>query len=444
MPSKAPSKADRGGIVAISVCGYKSIRDKHRIELRPLTLLAGANSSGKSSIMQPLLLLKQTLEAPYDPGPLRLDGPNVRFTSVDQLLSKVRGRACSSEFSVGLETAGGSSIELTFSRSAERGFDIRSMAYSNGQKEAGTLFPGMTEEQISLLPLPALRHFYETLVRRRQDDMRWDVVRERCFLRLVLRRAEPGDLVPVLPSRYLAQLDRAIMGVIHLPGLRGNPARAYGTTAVGEYFLGEFHNYLASIVTQWQARDQKLLDSLAGALENLGLTWRIKARPVDDTQVELEVGRLPHKQRGGAGDLVNIADVGFGVSQVLPVLVALLVARPGQVVYLEQPELHLHPRAQKGLALALAEAARRGVTVVAETHSALLLLGVQTLVAQGALPPDLVKLHWFHRRPKDGVTEVQSADLDDRGRFGEKWPEDFDDVLLQAEREYLDAVEAPR
>ena len=48
--------------------------------------------------------------------------------------------------------------------------------------------------------------------------------------------------------------------------------------------------------------------------------------------------------------MVSIADVGFGVSQVLPVLVALIVAKPGQLVYLEQPELHLHPRAQVALA----------------------------------------------------------------------------------------------
>ena len=81
--------------------------------------------------------------------------------------------------------------------------------------------------------------------------------------------------------------------------------------------------------------------------------------------------------------MVSIADVGFGVSQVLPVLVALIVAEPGRLVYLEQPELHLHPRAQVALAQVLAAAAKRGVRVVAETHSSLLLLAVQTLVAEG-------------------------------------------------------------
>jgi predicted ATPase len=88
------------------------------------------------------------------------------------------------------------------------------------------------------------------------------------------------------------------------------------------------------------------------------------AEQKDETQVELKVGRLPHGLQGGAHDLVSIADVGFGVSQALPVLVALLAAEPGQLVYVEQPEIHLHPSAQRALATVLSEAARRGVSLL--------------------------------------------------------------------------------
>src|SRR5208283_3020559 len=147
-----------------------------------------------------------------------------------------------------------------------------------------------------------------------------------------------------------------------------------------------------------------------------------------------------HGKRGGAHDLVSIADVGFGVSQTLPVIVALLAAQPGQAVYLEEPEIHLHPRAQTRMAELLSEAAQRGVRVIAETHSSLLLRAIQTLVARGRLSPDLVKLHWFTRL-EDGSTEVKSADLDEQGAFGD-WPEDFDETAITMEREYLDAAEA--
>ncbi|XXX76693.1 DUF3696 domain-containing protein [Sorangium sp. So ce134] len=78
--------------------------------------------------------------------------------------------------------------------------------------------------------------------------------------------------------------------------------------------------------------------------------------------------------------------------------------------------------------------------VVAETHSSLLLLGVQSLVAEGALSPDRVALHWFSQT-EDGATEVRSAELDDAGAFGD-WPEDFAEVALAAQSRYLDAAEA--
>ena len=113
-------------------------------------------------------------------------------------------------------------------------------------------------------------------------------------------------------------------------------------------------------------------------------------------------------------------------------------AQPGQLVYIEQPETHLHPPPVR-LSRIFARAANRGVRVVVETHSSLLLLGVQALVAKGELAVSTVKLHWF-QRDSDGRSMVTSQDLDEAGRFG-AWPEDFDDVTLQAQKEFLDAAE---
>lgn len=88
----------------------------------------------------------------------------------------------------------------------------------------------------------------------------------------------------------------------------------------------------------------------------------------------------------------------------------------------------------------LADAANRGVRVIIETHSSLLLLGVQSQIADGHLDPKRVKLHWFNRSETDGSTDIVSADVDDEGRFP-GWPEDFDDVSLEAQQHYMDAVE---
>ena len=85
---KSQPRPPEEGITRLTVAGYKSIEQEQSIEIRPLTLLAGANSSGKSSVMQPLLLLKQTLEAAYDPGALLLNGPNVKFTLYLSIIGK--------------------------------------------------------------------------------------------------------------------------------------------------------------------------------------------------------------------------------------------------------------------------------------------------------------------------------------------------------------------
>src|SRR5579864_361088 len=94
------------GITRIAVEGFKSIADRQEIEIAPLTILAGANSSGKSSIMQPLLMLKQTLDTPYDPGPLEIDGGNVKFTSSDQFLSRTQDGASGALLTIEIATTG--------------------------------------------------------------------------------------------------------------------------------------------------------------------------------------------------------------------------------------------------------------------------------------------------------------------------------------------------
>src|SRR5438552_16975490 len=124
-PKGKTPKATPDGIIGISVSGYKSIVKPQSIEIKPLTVLAGANSSGKSSIIQPWLLLKQTLDAPYDPGPLLLEGPNVTFTSADQFFSRVGDGHGRKTFEVGVNIGLDASLTLSFKRHPEKGLDIQ-------------------------------------------------------------------------------------------------------------------------------------------------------------------------------------------------------------------------------------------------------------------------------------------------------------------------------
>ncbi|MXY28673.1 AAA family ATPase [Candidatus Poribacteria bacterium] len=418
------------GITKITVKGFKSIAEECEIDIYPLTLLAGANSSGKSSIMQPLLMLKQTLEVPYDPGPLLIDGPNVQFTEMSQFLSKLTDGKKTDRFQVRIENRVYDvfySVKTTFRKGSD-GIEIVEMT----REIKSTVDPSSPSLHLTLYPEMPLE---EAISRIDQYPMSRDfkgVKRFRCFLGF-----EAPDGRGLYDVTY--PLEPSILNTIHLPGLRGNPERTYKLSSTGPQYPGTFENYAASVIHKWQDAKDERLKTLGDALHILRLTGKVSTQKVGDVSIEVQVGRLPHG-RTGETDMVNIADVGIGVSQLLPVIVALVAAEPGRLVYIEQPELHLHPRAQVALAQVLADAAKRGVRVVVETHSSLLLLGVQTLVAEGDLSPELVKLHWFTRR-EDGVTEVNSADLDEAGAYGE-WPEDFDDVDLKAQSRYIKAAQS--
>jgi predicted ATPase len=488
--ASSESSADEAqpGITAITVQGYKSIEDEVTVSIAPLTILAGANSSGKSSLMQPLLLMKQTLQSPYDPGALLLNGPNLKFTLADQLFPLGSPSKTVKNFNVGIEIQKNQSLKFTFGKHPDKSIDMVSMSYQDSNHEFS--FSSQMDHESLLKSWPDLRDAYESAIEKVLPEevqskiekldlelaklgktefqevriefqelknnlistisdatnlLRFSIVRNRCFLDIYLQHtvnSKPQKLEPIF-SKTTEPFKEFLQDFIHVPGLRGNPERTYKTTAVGREFPGVFEYYVASIINHWQSSKDIRLKKLEMALKLVGLTSRIESIKVDDTQVEIQVGRLPSVSgsKNTKKDMVSIADVGFGVSQTLPVIVALLTARPGQLVYIEQPEIHLHPRAQVAIAEIFADAANRGVRIVVETHSELFLMGVQSLVAEGKLAPDKVKLHWFTRQD-NGNTKITSADLDESGSFGEDWPEDFAEVSLSIQNRYLSAAEA--
>ena len=247
---------------------------------------------------------------------------------------------------------------------------------------------------------------------------------------------------PVSPFFDPVPLFEAQIGnMIHVPGLRGNILRTYPLPPVqGPRFPGHFHNYAGSLLLRWSEEGHESIAKVEINLSQIGMTRWVNPVRVDDANVEIQVGRLPvSAEVNPADDLVSIADVGVGVSQILPVVVALIAAEPGQLVFIEQPEMHLHPRAQVELAGVLADAVMRGVRVVVETHSSLLLQAIMTSIARDELEHEDVMLHWFKRDDKEGYTKVNSVEPDRNGAYGD-WPEDFGDVELGIQKQHLDAV----
>lgn len=433
-------------ISKISISGFKSYPKETSIDIRPLTVLAGSNSSGKSSIIQPLLLMKQTLEKIYDPGVFLLDGAHVHFTRYDQILSDIPGIKKTNRFSISVELDNNVGYKSIYKRSKSGGLTISEQSYWDSNRRI-LLKSGWKHNDI-IKKNSFLKGVYDDIFSREsdsvgskdQDNVDLKIVRSRCFLQLdnLTISAEKGIITynlfnvnDVIPS---------ILKIIHLPALRGNPQRLYPKTSVGKMFPGTFENYTASIIAMWKENNDPKLEKLFGYLKDLRLTENVDIRNVDDANVEILVNKLPVGTSGHI-EWVNIVDVGFGVSQTLPLLVALLTADKGQMVYIEQPEIHLHPKAQYNLAKIIVDAAKRGVRVVLETHSDLLILAIQTLVAEGQISHKDVLIHWFQRK-QDGSTVINNSELNIDGSYNsETWPEDFGDILLYAQDRFLEASE---
>lgn len=415
-------------IQRLRIEGFKCFREPVDVELGGLTVLAGANSSGKSSFMQPLLLMKQTLEVAYDPGPLLLDGPLVRVEEAKGLFWR-DGRQEHSfhEWSVQVTSRPDRTFRSDFGL-GPTGIELR---------QAWIGATGLT------LTAQAMR-----LDRADQTQQAGLDVMVPLRVRFLYKPTPPsperlprdlGELLAlfVVAGTHEVNLD-PLLDLIHLPGLRGNPLRSYPRARATERFPGAFQDSAAGLLLAWKESDDPRLAQVGQDFRTLGLSWKVEPRKRGDTAVELHLGRLPQPQQGGAQDTVNVADMGLGASQVLPVVTALHAARPGQAVHIEQPELHLHPRAQVAMASLLVDAMERGAQVIVETHSSVLIRALQVLVATRRELADRVILLWF-QRDGDGASIVRRATLDAQGSFGD-WPADFDEVELDVHQALIDAT----
>ncbi len=422
-------------LLEISIAGYKSLAEEQSIAFKPLTILAGGNSGGKSSFMQPLLMMKQTLESSFDPGALLIQGEHVKFNDINQFFSKI-GKKQASSFFIKFKYENNREVTLCYKKTKKIGVKIDCMLIN------GEFFKNFKiKENIKFSDNDDISKHPRILSYKSIDKgFNIKVYRDKCLLKikLIFNKRMLNMELPFINFQTISDLCE---NIIHLPGLRDNPERTYPFTATINQFPGYFPEYTASIIENWkttEAGKNKIIE-LSKNLSYIGLASSINTHPIDDANIEILVSKNISTQKNKKPDLVSIADVGLGVSQILPILTALLVAKRNQVVYIEQPEIHLHPRAQVAFAKPLIDAANRGVIVVVETHSSLLLRGIQTAVAKAEIKSKNTSLNWFNKNDK-GITHISSTTLDKNGAFGD-FPEDFDDINLDAEQAYLDAVE---
>ena len=228
-------------------------------------------------------------------------------------------------------------------------------------------------------------------------------------------------------------IEEQLQSVEALGPFRQLPQRAYPFSGESPRFVGyRGENAIAILAADHSRRGSRrrgLLAQVSSWMEQARIARSVGLVVQSDQQFEI---RLRHPI---TNELENFADTGFGCSQVLPVLVGGYNAPKASLLLVQQPELHLHPRAQAELGTFLLSLYQRTVQTVVETHSEHLVLRVQRLVAEGQISPDEVKIYYVHPTPQG--REVRLIRLGDDGEFLDEWPDGFFPERLEEARAIL-------
>lgn len=349
------------------------------LPVAPLTLLSGTNAAGKSSVLQALVLLHQTIGEHEWSTRLMLNGRTLRLGTVLDVIDELHGRK---RFEVSLAD-GGHSIR----------WGLR------GEREEMSLAVESLEIDGDIVTEPsALRHLIPP---DRGGFARRAVERLRDLTYITAERLGPREVYPLE--------DRQVARVV---GPRGE--------------------HTASVL--FRGRDDLVRDVLRlpdASPRLLAQVQRHMQRFFPDCR--LAVNSVPGANAVTLG-LATAADtrlhrpmhVGFGLTQILPIVVAALTTGTGGILLIENPEVHLHPAGQAQIGGFLAEVAASGVQVILETHSDHVLNGIRRAVrAQVFDSPGDVALHFFRDRSRY-ADQVVSPSIDEDGNL-DCWPEGFFD-----------------
>lgn len=219
------------------------------------------------------------------------------------------------------------------------------------------------------------------------------------------------------------QHEKLFRSISYLGPLRTKAERLYSWTGLEPESVGySGENTVAAILA---ARTRKISfgrnkkarpfeEIIASKLKDMGLIERFEVKSISDQRQEYEV----KVQTRGTREWVNLPDVGFGISQVLPVLVQCLYAPPGSIILMEQPEIHLHPSAQSALADVMIDLINsrengedRKIQLIIETHSEHFLRRLQRRIAEDRIPRADVSAYFANITRSPATLELLEIDI---------------------------------
>ncbi|MCP9765184.1 AAA family ATPase [Lacihabitans soyangensis] len=425
---------------------FKGFRDTGWVKIKPITIILGSNNSGKTNFLAPFLLMNQTINSRDRLSPLILkgdiyDGGNYQeivkdYKTENEIFFGYRYHIHDSDEN--LDPLGDyppGAFEVTFKVEHKEGeiklktktvYDIFNRKFlSLSLKKPGKYkFTGIGSDSMNQLEKESIINsepvnflFSPNAVLfdldSAKEENEEDEVEEK--IKRKVDRFTKGFSQFLSAVSYNNSKVRKYLGDLSFIGpIRENPHRIYEIT-------NETYNTVGSMGENMPNLIKKIGDDneeLNNWVKRFGFGDRIELKHHYSNTYSLRF------LKDDSVFYTSIANAGFGASQVLPLIVQAIVSPKRSITIAEQPEIHLNPRIQCELAELFASMAKKGQTIIVETHSEHLLLRLRRLIAEDKLKSEDVAIYFVERKNHDSI--IKEINLQENGHINPlDWPKDF-------------------
>ena len=432
-------------ITELRAQNFKSWQDTDTLQFAPLTGFFGANSSGKTSILQVLLMLKQTVESPDRNRVLHFgdDRSLVDFGTFHDLLYTHK-----TDLTLQLDLSW--KLPKPFSLSRTSHFPVSNITFHTEVREENdrilvegfhyTVYSNdfgmkrvIKNKKRGRNQYELIHGDYEVI---RNPGRAWNLPPPvKCY-------GFPDEVSGYYQnlgflSDFVLAFENLFSQITYLGPLREYPRRSYtwsgerpqdvglsGEEAIPALLAARAEGLTSPRLVNVKCSHKPIEQRILEWLQKMELIDSFSLEPIAENRKDYEF--RVKKSRNSSE--VLITDVGFGVSQLLPVLVLCYYVPENSTIILEQPEIHLHPKVQSDLADVLIDVVKnRNVQIILESHSALLLHRLQRRIAEEQIAADDTALYFC--QINDGTSEIERLKVDEYGNI-RNWPQDFfgDDI----------------
>lgn len=406
-------------IEKIRVRNFKGISEWTDFKIKPITIFIGANSSGKSSAIHALASLSQTFKLPNDKRPLVLDDESADV-HLGRFIEVIHTRSYDDHIGIELELKGMQVPEMSDKRKPRiRNIDLKVTLHFKSTIRTQDVYLEYASYRFldKEYRLEKRKKGYHLLVNEKVVGRELGVNRifldEFSLFQLQTTARDP-ELLMILFAQQ--QITDRLQRISYLGPFRQSPRRRYQTRGASPREVGaEGEAAVTMLANEFvQTRKRTHLNQISRWMQEMGIghklaIQRLAGSDLFDASVQLEDGAK-----------LSIADLGYGISQVLPVLTQCSFAEAGDVLLFEQPELHLHTIPAMRLAGVFATVAReKNLSIVAETHSPDFFKKFITELREGRLSRDDFVAYRVNR--SDGCSCFTELQVEDDCEIYDSW-----------------------